>query len=247
MSITKPYFRIFRPGNDIPSYPVDARNADNCATLCRALTLLEQDLKTLFEFVEPCDENLHTFSHRIYELILRASTEFETNAKEILSANRYTRTANESLNIFDYHRIDQATRLSDFRVEIEIWRPSKKVIAPFSEWKKGPRLSWYKAYNDVKHNRHHRFHDANLENAVTSICAVAVILYCQFDFYTFISHRADQVTIPVGDDRFAHFSDTIFRVVKPTDWPDDQRYSFNWEQIKADPEPFQKYDFDSCV
>ena len=49
-----------------------------------------RDLNEIFDFVEPSNDNTSVYSHRIYELLLRAATEFESNCKGILKANGYT-------------------------------------------------------------------------------------------------------------------------------------------------------------
>src|SRR3990167_10206729 len=98
MTISRPYFRICRPdtwGNyDLPNeayYPLDSRYASDRTNLVRAYHLLEQDLIRIFEYVEPTDANLQTYSHQLYALLLRACTEFESNARAILQANGYRR------------------------------------------------------------------------------------------------------------------------------------------------------------
>lgn len=57
--ITKPYYRIFRPGCD-SKIVLDKRYADDRISLCRALKLIITDLETMFEYIEPCDDNLNT-------------------------------------------------------------------------------------------------------------------------------------------------------------------------------------------
>jgi hypothetical protein len=34
-----------------------------------------------------------------------------------------------------------------------------------------------------------------------------------------------------------------FRVKYPNDWPADERYEFNWKELKNDPDPFQSLKF----
>jgi hypothetical protein len=243
MSIHRPYFRIYRPGIHIPNYCTDVRNADNCATLCRSLALLEQDLSEVFSFIEPCDVNLKTYSHRLYEIFLRASTEFETNAKEILQANGYAVKAANRLNICDFHRLESATRLSEFKIDLSLWWPKKRVMAPFLEWNEGPSLRWYLNYNAVKHNRHHEFRQANLENTLEAVSAVVAILYCQFDFNTFTAHKGNQAMFSLGNDACFPMSDTMFQVITPTGWSDEEKYQFDWEHLRDEAQPFQKYNF----
>lgn len=241
MNIIKPYFRIYRPGV-FADYCTDKKNVENCAMLCRAYNLLENDLRKIFEYVEPCDDNLNTYSHRMYELFLRASTEFESNAKGILKANGYSKD-DKDVKIQDFWKLDEATKLSEYQLEIEFWRPSKMIITPFAEWKKGHSLKWYQDYNSVKHNRDTKFHFATLENTLKSVAAVLAILYAQFDFNTLTSQKANPMILSTDYGDITPLSDTMFQVIKPHTWAADKKYQFDWSVLKNNEEPFQKYPF----
>lgn len=118
--LDKPYRRIIRPftlsedGYSVgvldDSYLMDSDYVPDRVTLIRAYNTIERDLVRLFEYVEPADANLATYSHRVYELLLRACTEFEANCKGILNANAYAKSGN--WNIADYYRINSSSRLS---------------------------------------------------------------------------------------------------------------------------------------
>ena len=45
---------------------------------------MQNDLVRLFEFIEPADENLSTYSYRTHELLIRSCIEAEANFKAIL-------------------------------------------------------------------------------------------------------------------------------------------------------------------
>jgi hypothetical protein len=103
MSLAKPYFRIWREGENTVfddemwcPYISDPRYCQERTSLCRAYKMLERDLEHLFEYIEPCDANNSTYSHRTFELMLRASTEFEANCKGILLANGYSSAGGNS-------------------------------------------------------------------------------------------------------------------------------------------------------
>ena len=244
MSINKPYYRIYRPGSSYP-FLSDSRNVDNMYTYIRAFRLLEDDLVKLFTNVEPTKDNRKVYSHRLYELLLRASTEFETNAMQILTYNGYTKKGNENFNIKDYYKINEATKLSDYEVTCELWHPMK-VFKPFQEWCNGHSLSWYQAYNKVKHNRSSEFSKASLENVMNAITGVLAILYAQFDYFAITGPMAigtwnvsikntGDYTEPIG-------SKSIFHVVRPK-WTEDEKYLFNWDEIKNSNDAFAKYPF----
>ena len=178
----------------------------------------------------------------MYELFLRASTEFESNAKGILKANGYSKK-DRDMNIQDYSKLDQATKLSEYQLEIEFWRPSKMIITPFAGWKNGHSLDWYQNYNTVKHNRDANFYLATLENTLKSVAAVLAILYAQFDFNSLTSHTANPMIMSTDNENNTPLSDTMFQIIKPQTWSAAEKYQFDWGILKSKIEPFQKYPF----
>ena len=91
MSLSKPYFRIARPKAFIADYVVDPRYATDRIQLSRAYINIEKELRNIFDYVEPDENHLSTFSFELYSLLLRACTEVELNCKLIMKANGVTR------------------------------------------------------------------------------------------------------------------------------------------------------------
>src|ERR1051325_6627811 len=94
MAISRPYRRTCRQflkgdygqnGNYV-SHPKFAQSPSHYV---RGFILLLKDLQGLFDYVEPADTNLSTYSYRIHSLLLRACVEVEANCKAILRANGY--------------------------------------------------------------------------------------------------------------------------------------------------------------
>lgn len=190
MIINKPYYRIrrckrlptFYDGHTDeyvirPEYmPVEVRHS-----MVRAFDTLLADLMIALNFIEPDDANLAVYSTRLYELLLRAATEFESNCKGILMANGYPKKK-EDLKIKDYQKLDSILKLSEYEVRFSFWN-SERSLQPLSNWETTLSLKWYKAYNDVKHNRVEYFGLANLDNVLNAIAAVACIVYAQLGPY----------------------------------------------------------------
>lgn len=238
MAIEKPYYRIIRPGSG--GYELDARYANDRVSLCRGYNLIIGDLKKIFEYVEPCDENISVFSHRIYDLFLRSATEFEANCKSILISNGYNNAKN--LNILDYYKLERSSKLSEYKVKLDIWRSGQRVFEPFREWKSGHSLNWYQAYNNVKHNRHANFNDASLENLLNSIAGLLCVLYSQFKYNAFFTYN-ECMMYHVEDD-YIFVDDSLFSIKEPSSWTDEEMYSFKWEDISTETNPFERYIFD---
>lgn len=240
MPIKKPYNRIYRPiANSFSTYVLDNRYASDRASLCLSYKILEKDFKKFFEYVNPSDSNLNTYSHRIYELFLRTSTEFETNCKQILCANSYGKTKNLTIN--DYHKINKATKLSDYEVCINIWESGKKIIKPFAAWSNGASLQWYQDYNVVKHNRNQNFAKSNLENLLNAMAAIYAILYAQFGAYSFNPYNEINM-IEDNFDGTKFLGESIFSI-KPISWDSNDEYDFDWETLKNTPDPLDKFSF----
>ncbi len=258
-NLTRPYYRIIRPFSpgDAEDYvhtyenswerdfPADVRYAPDRQQLWRAYTLIEKDLLRLFEYAEPTDENIKIYSHRTYELLLRAATEFETNCKRILESNGYRRRGN--LNIKDYFKINRSSKLGEYAIFLISWSPKKKLV-PFKEWKNKKEwtdhdcsLSWYQAYNDVKHDRHKEFPKASLENALCAIAALYIILFSQFAFATGVHSTMGDLVINFEEGTISTAGD-IFEVVPPR-WTEEELYNFDWYEIKNEPEPFARFPF----
>lgn len=256
MAIDHPYYRIWRP---LKNYrwidTITAEDKENTATLAylnddkfanqtdiRALImaahLIITDLYTLFNYVEPCDDNFCVYSHRIYELFLRTATEFETNCKGILEANNYSIERNMTMN--DYFKISSAAKLSGYSVLFHRWA-TRHEFKPFSSWNTctySP-LDWYKDYNDVKHNRLDNFRKANLNNLMNAISALLCILHAQVGGMMHSACYEGNSSIPQTQ---RELMTGTFTLTAPS-FLDEEQYEFVWNQIKYDTNPVNRFVF----
>ena len=67
-------------------HPKYARDADKYV---RAYLILQQDIQSMFEYIEPADQNKETYSFRIHALFMRICIELEANLRAILIENGY--------------------------------------------------------------------------------------------------------------------------------------------------------------
>ncbi|WP_299411070.1 hypothetical protein [Acaryochloris sp. IP29b_bin.148] len=232
MTLNRPYKRIARPfnmpngsyvgGTIDESYLADHNFAPDRTTAIRGYHAIENDLRRVFEFVEPHQQNLDTFSTRLYEIFLRASTEFESNCKSILAANGYSRAGD--WNMGDYKKIEAATRLSEYQIRLTIWADTPRVLQPLAPWSTGGSLPWYQDYNTVKHNRSDKFKLANLKNTVDAVAALFVILFAQFNILAFSAH---ELVSSHGDwNGWLAYHNSIFWIKLPTGWTTSECYGF---------------------
>jgi len=139
--------------------------------------ILLRDLDQILEFVEPVDSNDSVYSHRIYALLLRACTDFESLAKDLLLQSGYTARPANKMTVHDYRHLETTLVLEPVEVEVHFWRPQPRIVRPFRDWSTAtPPLAWYRDYNTVKHNRSAAFDRASLAALTQAVCGQFAVL-----------------------------------------------------------------------
>ena len=249
--ITKPFKRNFRKMHPGPNsgysqwgYIVDHEYAQSPEHYTRAFLMIQEDLRRLFEYIEPCDQNLNTHSYRIYELFVRTCIEIEANFKAIFQENIYSK-AESKWNITDYRLINQTHHLDDYHVTVPIWTGIQNTFKPFVEWKSPEgHLSWYQAYNECKHNRQHNFQQATFSNLLKSVSGLLVLLSSQFQNESFAPGTPAIGFVDEGYYEGSFGLGDFFIVKYPDNWNEDELYDFDWSILKTEPERFQKINYD---
>ena len=248
MSVNKPYYLTVRQFKD-GSYANSGRSlyishpsyGEKPSNYIRAFELIEKDLLTLFEYIEPAAVNRKAYSFRTFELFLRTCTEIEANFKSILRSNTYSRSSARNLNIEDYFKINSSHFLSKYEVHLPHWDGTGSVRRPFKLWNSVThRLDWYQSYNDAKHDRAQNLGSASLENLVDAVCGLAVVIAAQFYTYTFTGPDYIIASGPDGDEILGNY----FRIIFPKNIPNAKRYDFDWQTLQNTPNPLQKFDYD---
>jgi hypothetical protein len=206
----------------------------------RAFLLIQEDVLRLFQFVEPADKNLATYSFRIHELLLRTCVEVEANCKAILLENGYARPGDWDMT--DYRKLEGSHRLSSYRVTIPIWAGSRNVRNPFSAWTSGQGLPWYQAYNRTKHDRHTMLPEATFDQLLDAISGLVVLLASQFWTHDF-GPGPEVLTTEGPNDGTESAIGGYFRVKFPDDWPPNDQYEFTWNQIEPEADPFIQFPY----
>jgi len=237
MSIN-PYYRIARFEKDKSywaSYLLNEKNAPDVRQRIAFYHLLERDLKQLFDYIDPHDRNESVFSLRTHELLMRAAVEFESNAQAILNVNGYQKSGD--LNMSDYKKIEQSSRLSGYTLQLPLFSPLKE-FSPFDPWHRGSSLEWWNAYNASKHNRGDNFERANLLRAIEGVGAVFVILFSQFGTNVFDpyhpndSYNTDDDDDDDDEEKFCYKENTLFAIKPFTGWGADEIYRSDFNPKK---------------
>lgn len=248
MAVSKPYYLTVRQFVDgdyaeggRSQYIKHSRYAQSPLNYIRAFELIQKDLLTLFEYIDPSWRNPNTFSFRTFELLLRTCTEIEANFKSIFRANIYSRVGN--LNITDYVKIDATHFLSQYEVKMPYWHGERgRLRQPFKSWLNGTHvLDWYQAYNHAKHDRAKNLKEASFKNLVDAVSGLAVLIAAQY--YTNDFSSVDFLIAEGDGDGFETAVGDYFLIKFPENVPTKDRYDFNWQALELEKDPFQKFDY----
>lgn len=226
----------------------DPAYAENPAHYTRDLQLIIDDLKSIFEYVEPSDEGSSAFSYRIHALLMRTCIEIEANFRAILDANDFQLKAGNNLTIRDFRRIDVTHHLSSYEAVLPLWNGVPPTIRPFEPWrshrglavKNGITLPWYQAYNASKHNRQQAFKQANLWTLIQAVSGLLIVVSSQFKDEAFDA-RSSYISLESGP--YQPSIGEVFLIKYPDDWDEGELYDFDWKELKLHAERFNKIDY----
>jgi hypothetical protein len=262
MSYSKPFHRNYRAiieshnsGYSNWAYVVDREYSNHPEHFTRGFLIIQDDIKELFEYIEPSDTNEKTFSYRIHELFIRTCIEVEANFKAILRENIFTPLfisgqkagqprPEDKWNINDYKKINKTHHLDNYFVELPIWKGLNNRYQPFKEWQNSDTLTWYQAYNQCKHNRYDNFEIASFKNlmlAYTGLFALLSSQFCTIDFNPGMDNLECQNEYYLGTFGIGDY----LKIEFPTNWSDSEKYDFNWETLKKDSNKFEKIDYNA--
>jgi hypothetical protein len=255
MPICKPFHRNWRAlkqgvnsGYSSWAYILDPDYARDPLHYVRAYLLIQRDLERLFEYVEPSEEALCTFSFRTHELLMRTCIEVEANFKAILAENVYVPRKDtrdrDILNISIYNKIELTHHLSSYEVILPMWNGPRRAWKPFDIWgaDRSQSPSWYGAYNASKHDRHNDFKQANLQNLLGAVTGLLVLLSSQFGREDFSAGNS-ALTVTDSPYEFEAALGQLFRIHFPDDWSDDEVYDFDWATLQYEPVKFGRIDY----
>lgn len=247
MALSKPYRRTIRQFSDGQyheggrwAYIRHPKFCTEAEHYIRAYEIIQKDLIEIFDYIEPDEVNLSTYSFRIHELFMRACIEVEANFKAILSENGYAKTGN--WNLVDYRKIEASHFLSMYEVKLPVWRTGTKILKPFEDWTANGKPKWYQEYHDAKHNRHVAFAKANFENLLNSVAGLVALLHAQF-LNGCVGSQTASVAAFALDDGYEDAIGDYFRIKFPTNIPATERYDFDWQAIQGQIDPFSSYPY----
>jgi hypothetical protein len=152
---------------------------------------LESDLARTCRFVEVADANMATYSIEYARLILSAGSEVDVLAKVLCDQHQLNISPS---NIDGYRKaiVDRFPGFASLRIRIP--RYTRELI-PWHSWPNDENPGWWRAYNDIKHERHVNFSKATLDNALKSVAGVFVLVcyVCQKELYSNVAEPWPQL------------------------------------------------------
>lgn len=173
---------VWRPGLclDIPKALNIQETEKNRAK--KDLKILIEKLHNILLYVEPDENGLKTYSHKIRELLILASTEIENTWTYYF---RIAGNQSDRLNTNDYVKLCDKLRLQEYKVTF-ISHPISIELQPFLNWtelKPTNSIPWYNAYNKTKHNKSEAFSEAKLKYCLDAIAANITMLAVRYSPY----------------------------------------------------------------
>lgn len=234
------------------AYIEDPEYAKNPEHYVRALILIQNDLQSIFEYLEPSEECREAYSYRIHALLMRTCIEVEANFKAILEENTFTPP--KRLDMTHYRKVDATHHLSSYEVKLPIWNGTPPLLKPFGPWRAsrglpsppgGASLPWYRAYNASKQDRQDEFKQANFWNLVEAVAGLLVLISSQFRDRDFSAGPDLYGASGPGYHGMEASTGSLFRIGYPKDWANAELYEFNWTDLKKQKDRVEKIDFDA--
>ncbi|WP_271461392.1 hypothetical protein [Pantoea leporis] len=208
-------------------------NTNERADEIRAYDNIAESLVEIFRTIEPEQGNFNAYGNRLREQLIVACTEVEYLLQRTVIENgkKPLNDSKDNYTTKDYIWCLPIQKLNEYVVELPSY-PSLGSFSPFKEWSApnySKSLSWYNAYNKVKHNRGGTKHLATFEALINAVAAIHILLEAQYGKELF-------------EYRFQYTFRTIFHTSIRPEWsakeicvPILQRERAVWEKTKHHP------------
>lgn len=164
---------------------------DVIANMWNYYLILEQDLSDTSRYIEPQNQD-DVYSYEFAKIIVLANTEVESVFKTLCKKI----DGKEAGTISDYKSIilSKFPKIIDAYVNVP---RAQKTIKPYEEWAAG-KLSWWDAYQHIKHSRSNHFSKATYKNALLSLCGLYIIIFylAEFTKTNFLDYKSNYILSP---------------------------------------------------
>jgi hypothetical protein len=130
------------------------------------------DLERVARYVEISTDNYSVYSIELARLYLAAGSEIDVVAK-LLCQQVDASAKLEGINTYRTTILKKYPNIPS----VEVILPRYEIsLYPWQDWSKGNNPDWWKAYNDVKHERDKHYKAANLKNTLSAIAGLLVVV-----------------------------------------------------------------------
>jgi hypothetical protein len=233
MSLNKPFYRTIRPfigqsyETSHENYLMHPANCDDPNYYIRQFLLIQKDLLNLFNYIEPCDDNMEFYSLRSNEILNRSCIEIEQNFRDILLANGIKES---HFTYKDFYQIKKSHFLNLYSVKID---NISEEFFPFANWTEDKGLDWKNSFNRLKHNRKGNLKSANLRNTLNAVLGLLIVLKSQF-----YKHDPQRKGFSLEDMYMLPDIGGYFEVkLNDKEISSKDRYEFAWNDLMANTKP----------
>jgi hypothetical protein len=157
---------------------------------------LESRLHDILTLVPYLPANRQTVMPRLAGIVVDAGTLVDSICRAITPRGTHKK---KDANIVDFASdLEAYVRLSKLSTLFYVHPP--EMLTPFASWGLKGQPDWWKAYNELKHERLSKFDRSTLDNAVKATCAVHQLVASLSDFiaplvrHGLLKSRTDQLT-----------------------------------------------------
>lgn len=141
--------------------------------------LLEKDLIALSDYIELSEENFNAYGPRLAQFVLSVGSELDVVLKFFLQirSTDFARYGKQNLNMGHYRKALQKIAKSQFETACVKLARADLALTPWAHTlgDLDVPISWWRNYNNVKHERSKYYVDANLETALMLFSALFIV------------------------------------------------------------------------
>lgn len=129
--------------------------------------VLEEDFIRIIRYIEILENNYATCSDEIIKQLQAVGSEFDNICKSVCGFNLSDRKTIKDYEDWIFRNIDDITS-----IEIIVKNTHNIKLKPFDGWTDSSQLFWWRAYNEVKHNRIENYEVGKFENLLNALGAL---------------------------------------------------------------------------
>jgi len=171
---------------------------------------LEEELISFMKIIPPHDQNKNVWSHQLANMLIIIATRLESFIKSSLSSKIWEvideHTDNFPLNILheikakkkhlwnikDYKKFYNNFFRLDSHFVCNKTRGYEKII-PYAEWENDNSPSWWKSYNDLKHDYYSNMPSATLDVVFNALAGFFLIFIIHPEVFSMLAYKREVI------------------------------------------------------